>query len=155
MIYVECKPDFTLVQALTQLPRRGIAHELKGKYEVMKRLSSLRNIRAMVDEDPGANQPAYLSRLQVLRDLPQRGLRILEEVSRNNRVVVVCPRLEDWIIRATQEAGLDLTNPRYNLPNSPTRLHREITFDLRKLERLIQDLRDTPRLRCLSGLLSL
>ncbi len=53
MIYVECNPDLTLVQALTQLPRRGIAHELKGKYEVMKRLRSARNARAMVDEAPG------------------------------------------------------------------------------------------------------
>jgi hypothetical protein len=39
MIYVECKPDATLVQVLTQLPRREIVHELKGKYEVVKRIS--------------------------------------------------------------------------------------------------------------------
>jgi hypothetical protein len=155
MIYVECRPDLTLVQALTQLPRREIAHELKGKYEVMKRLSSLRNARAMVDEDPGANQPAYLCRMQVLRDLPQRGLKIVEDVSRNNRVVILCPKLEDWIIRAARDAELDLSNSRYNLPNSPTRLHREITFDLRKFERLVQDLKSAPRLRCLHGLLNL
>jgi hypothetical protein len=52
MIYVEGKPDLTLVQALIQFPRREIAHELKGKYEVLKRLSNLRNARAMVDERP-------------------------------------------------------------------------------------------------------
>ncbi len=95
--------------------------------------------------------------MQVSRDLPQRGLKILEDVALGNLVVVLCPRLEEWIIRTAQEAGLNLTHPRYNLPNSPARLHREITFDLRKFERLIQDLIDTntPRLRCLGRLLSL
>lgn len=155
MIYVECKPDAALVQILTQLPRREIVHELKGKYEIAKRLSNGTNVRAMVDEDPGANQPAYLSRMQVQRELPQRSLRVLEDVAKGNLVVMLCPKLEDWIIRAAQDIGLNLRDPRYNLPNSPTRLHREITFDLRKFERLTQDLRSTPRFQCLQGLLSL
>ena len=155
MIYLECKPDFTLVQALTQLPKREIAHELKGKYEVMKRLSTSTNGRAMVDEDPGTIQPAYLTKMQVLQDLPQRGLRVLEDADRGNLAVILCPKLEDWVIRAAQDAGIDMSNTRYNLPNSPTRLHREITFDLRKFERLVDDLAETPRLQCLHGLLNL
>lgn len=155
MIYLECKPDFTLVQALTQLPKREIAHELKGKYEVMKRLSTSTNRRAMVDEDPGKNQPAYLTKMQVARDLPERGLRLLEDAGRGNLAVILCPKLEDWVLRTAQDAGIDLRNPRYNLPNTSTRLHREITFDRRKFERLVDDLAETPRLRCLYGLLHL
>lgn len=107
MIYVECKPDAALVQILTQLSHRGIVHELKGKYEVVERISSGRNARRMVDEDPGSVQPAYLARMEVLRDLPQSGLKMLEDVARANRVVLLCPKLEDWIIRVALDAGVD------------------------------------------------
>ena len=152
MIYVECKPDAALMQVLTQLPHREIVHE-QNKFEVAKKISIKGNARGLVDEDPGSVQPAYLARMEVLRDLPQRGLKMLEDVARGNRVVLLCPKLEDWIIRAAQDAGRDLRDHRYNLPNTPTRLHREITFDLRKFERLVEDLLGTPRLRCLRRLL--
>lgn len=155
MIYVECKPDAALVQALTQLPHREIVNELKGKYEVLKRISNGSNAKGLVDEDPAANQPAYFARMEVQRDLPQRGLKILEDVGKGNRVVLLCPKLEDWIIMAAQDAEVDLEDRRYNLPNNPTRLHRVINIDLRKFERLVQDLTGTPRLRCLRRLLDL
>ena len=155
MIYCECKPDATMLKVLTQLPNKEIVHEIKGKYEVVKRISRSRNGRGLIDEDPGSNHPIYLSRMILQKDMPLRGLKLLEDTDRGNKVVVLCPKLEDWIIRAAQDSGLDLRDPRYNLPDNPTRLHREITFDLRKLERLVQELANTPRFKCLLSLLRL
>ena len=91
MIYVECKPDQTLVQTLTGQPNRAFIHE-QGKYQLMNKLKRQRNARAMVDEDPGTNQPAYLTTMQVLQDSRETALKLLSDESRGNRVVVLCPR---------------------------------------------------------------
>ena len=152
MIYVECKPDATLVQVLTQLPRREIVHELKGKYEVVKRISNGRNARGLVDEDPEATQPAYFGRMRLEEDFPYRGLKLLQDAG-SNHVILLCPKLEDWIIRAAREVNVSLDH--YNLFNDPRRLHQVINIDLRRFERLVQDLRSAPRLRCLLRLLNL
>ena len=152
MIYVECKPDKLLVQMLTGWPGREIIHE-NDKYRVMKTLSRQQDGRAMVDEDPNANQPAYFSKMQVTQEFSNMGLRVLREESRGNRTVVLCPRLEEWVIRGANEAGISLTDPRYNLPNSGNALHRVINADHRKLERLVEDLASTPRFRALWELL--
>ena len=144
MIYLECKANQTLVQVLIQLPRREIVHELKGKYEVAKRIGSARNALGMVDEDPGQDQPPYLTTMRVLRDMRDRGLKVLQDASRSNRVVILCPTLEEWIIGAAREARLDLRS--YNLPDTASSLHRVINQDLRRFERLAQGLADTPRL---------
>ncbi len=152
MIYVECKPDKLLVQTLTGWHGREILHE-NDKYKVMKTLSRQRNGRAMVDEDPNRNQPAYLSKMRVHQEVSNRGLRVLSDESRGNQVVVLCPKLEDWIIRGAGEADVSLAGPRYNLPNTANALHRVINVDPRKLERLVEDLAGTPRFKALGELL--
>ena len=152
MIYVECKPDQLLVQMLTSWPNREIIHE-NDKYKVMKTLRRQRNGRAMVDEDPNSIPPAYLSKMQVSQETSNRGLRVLLDDSRGNRVVVLCPKLEDWIIRGAGEADVSLSDRRYNLPNTAHALHRVINADHRKLERLVEDLAGTPRFRALRELL--
>ena len=152
MIYVECKPDKLLVQTITGWPGREIIHE-NDKYQVMKTLSRKRNGLAMVDEDPNSNQPAYLSKMQVTEEFRGMGLRVLSDESRGNRAIVLCPRLEEWVIRGANEARISLTDPRYNLSNSGKALHDVINMDLRKFDRLVEDLAGTPRFRALRELL--
>ena len=152
MIYVECKPDKLLVETLTGWSGREIIHE-NDKYRVMKTLRRQTNGRAMVDEDPTSNQPLYLTEMQIQEEFSTMGLRVLSDESRGNRAVVLCPRLEEWVIRGANEAGVSLTDRRYNLPSTVSALHRVINADERKLERLIGDLADTPRFRALRRLL--
>ena len=118
MIYVECKPDQLLVQMLTGWRRREIIHE-NDKFQVMKKLRRQTGGRAMVDEDPTSNQPDYLTEMQIQEEFSNMGLRILSDAARGNRAVVLCPRLEEWVIRGADEAGISLTDRRYNLPNPP------------------------------------
>ena len=152
MIYVECKPDKLLVQMLTGWPGREIIHE-NDKYRVMKTLRRKRNGLAMVDEDPGSNQPRYLNEMKAQEEFSNVGLRVFSDELRGNRAVVLCPRLEEWVIRGANEAGVSLTDRRYNLPSTVSALRRVINADERKLERLIGDLANTLRFRALRRLL--
>ena len=81
------------------------------------------------------------------------GLRVLRDESRGNRVVMLRPKLEDWIIRGANEVGASLTDRRYNLPSTMSALRRVINADERKLRRLVGDLADTPRFKALRELL--
>lgn len=51
IIYVEYSPDEILIRRLTELPRRSVIQELKGKYEVLKRLSAQSDLLAVVHEE--------------------------------------------------------------------------------------------------------
>jgi hypothetical protein len=150
MIYVECKPDETLVRLLTGLPRREIIHELKGKGEVVNQIKKRSNAQGLVDEDPGSTQHRYLRTMRTVHDLPERGLRLLGDSS-GNRIVILCPRLEEWIVQAAREEQLAISA--YCLPEEPRRLHRIINDDLRKFERLVNDLRDSAMLTSLHSAL--
>ena len=152
MIYVECYPDTVLVLTLTRLPQREVIHE-NGKGGVVNRVKNSRNSRGLVDEDPMTTQPTYIGTMTVLEDLPASGLRLLHDSARGNHIVVLCPRLEEWTVRAARDTGIDLS--RYNLPNDPTRLHQVVNDYLSSFQRLVEDLRDSDRLRDLHNLLNL
>lgn len=139
MIYVECKPDFALVKSITKIPKREIIHET-NKPEVCKRLERQRNCEGLVDEDPSSTQPPYIGKLRLENNLPQDELKVLYDESRDNRLIVLCPRLEEWILKAAREANLNME--KYPLPNTPEKLHRVINLNLDRFERLLKDLKD-------------
>lgn len=151
MIFLECDADETLVRTITGLSRREISHELKGKFGVAAQLRGRRDCIGVIDEDPGKNQPAYLSGLIEQQNLSSENLKLLFDTPRNNYVVLLCPRLEEWIIRVTHHARLHMAD--YNLPDDPDRLHGIAKSELDKLERLVNDLRNHEYLRVLSRLL--
>ena len=155
MLYVEGKPDRILALKLTGLPGSEILRE-RNKSEVLKRLVEQSNCLAIVDEDPGHSPPSYLDRMQVATNLSNLGFRVLEHRAQGNRVILLCPRIEEWIIQAAEDSDLRLDYRRYNLPHNAVQLHQVINFDLRKLERLIDDLMQSgaPRIRQLSNLLA-
>jgi hypothetical protein len=148
MIYVECKPDLLLVNTLG-VSKRDIVHA-GNISKVCKGLAKSDHSKGLVDEDPSGVRPGYIDTLRLLRN--QHEITLLRDDKRDNHLVVLCPRLEDWIIKATEEAGLDIR--RYNLPNDGEKLHRVINFDLRKIERLLRDLKErSERINLLRNLL--
>lgn len=88
--------------------------------------------------------------MEIKDDLPQYGLRMLYDTSRNNYCVVLCPRLENWILHA-QDA--DKKVGKYGLPNDAVKLHEIINVNLDKFGNLIEDLTGCKRLKALSRLL--
>ena len=71
-------------------------------------------------------------------DLAPLGLRLYRHGERGNTLIVLCPKLEDWIIAAVRDAVLSIED--YGLPSNPNRLHDVINNDASKLERLLDDL---------------
>jgi len=138
MIFVECKPDRVLVWPIMGIPRRAIRHA-GNKPRVCKELERRRNCRGLVDEDPWSVQPSYLRRMVVVEDLSSFSIKILYDESRGNCLVVLCPRLEEWVLEAVKEAEIDLR--RYGLPRDVEKFHREVNVGLVKFERLIGDLK--------------
>ena len=152
MIYVECFADLTLVQSLTNVTRRGITHEFKGKGEICNRLRKQTNCKGLLDEDPSSAQPRYIKEARLVNDLSEHEIKVLHDGTNNNYLIVLCPRLEEWVLRAAQEAGIDVR--KYNLPNSGIKLHTVIRFTLDKFEDLLEDLKgSSSRLKALKKLL--
>jgi hypothetical protein len=137
MIYTECKPDSALVKTLG-ISKKQIIH-VGNKPDVCKRLEKHKNCNGLVDEDPFSVQPLYLKKLQEKENLSDCGLKILNDNSKNNDLIILCPRLEEWVLKAAKEADLDIS--RYNLPDDGEQLHKVINLDIRKFETLIKDLK--------------
>jgi len=152
MIYVECYPDLAIVKSLTRVTRRGIIHEFKGKGEICNRLRRQTNCKGLVDEDPSSGQPHYMKEARLEKDFSEHEIKVLHDDTNNNYLVILCPRLEEWVLKAAREAGTDVR--KYKLPNNAAKLHGEINIALDKFERLLKDLKNSSnRLKLLKKLL--
>lgn len=121
---VECKPDKYLIKAITNAPRKAIVHAA-NKTEAIKTLLKTREPSiAIIDEDPGSPQPSLLKKFKLKQDFSRWGLKLYEENSPEKRLVIISPRLEDWLLRAGKESGISFR--RYNLPESAKKLHKVI-----------------------------
>ena len=150
MIYVECKPDAALVKSLSKVTRREITHESKG--EICNKLRKHRNCTGLIDEDPSSTQPRYVQEAQLVNDLSDSEIKVLHHSQTDNRLIVLCPRLEEWILKAARDVGMDVRQ--YNLPNDARRLHGNINISLDKFENLLEDLKQSSnRLKTLQKLL--
>jgi len=140
------------VKSLTSITRREITHEFKGKGEICNRLRKQTNCKGLLDEDPYSGQPRYLKEARLEDDLTEHDIKVLHHGQTNNRLIVICPRLEEWILGAAREAGVDVR--KYGLPNNAGQLHKEINIVLDKFEKLLADLKDlSNRLKTLKRLL--
>lgn len=149
MIFVECYADITLVKSIINLPGKEIAHEFKGKGGICARLRENTNHVGLVDEDPASTQPLYIKESRVVEDFQETNLKVLYHSSGNSFIVVLCPTLEEWILRAAREINVDVL--RYSLPDNAKKLHNVINFDLRKFEKLLDDLKNSSRLKKLKS----
>jgi hypothetical protein len=131
MRYIECKPDETLVRALG-CPRREFKHT-SGKSRVCGRLEKDTGAVGIVDEDPGSVQPSYLVQAKALAT--EHDICVREDQKRENKIVVLKPRLEEWLIKTAAGAGLSMEE--FGLSSKPDELHREINSRIPALQKLI------------------
>ena len=123
-VFVECYPDEALLRAIG-VPRKQLRHE-RCKGEVVKKVLKLDCAIGMIDEDPASAQPRDLSNYEEVE--AAEGLRLLaRRGSGQRKLVVVCPRLEEWLI---QRALLSDVKPKdYDLPDDANRLHSIARYD--------------------------
>jgi len=118
-IFVECYSDTELIRFLG-VASRDVRH-VGGKGKVIQQVRDQADAAGLIDEDPRSPQPRDLRNYQI--EKTAFGLNFLERNSADRkRLVVVCPRLEDWIITRAAAAGLKLA--KYSLPDDPSELHK-------------------------------
>jgi hypothetical protein len=138
VLIVECDPDLVLVETLTTPSRKRNKHA-GGKSMVIRNLMrTYENSVGMIDEDPASIQPDDLQRFTETNRLQREQIRIHHHDQRNNRLIVLCPKLEEWVLGACSEAGIDVRD--YNLPNNPNQLHEVINVRINRFRQLVEDL---------------
>lgn len=149
-LYLECIPDEALAMCLG-VARKRITHQ-NDKGRVCNRLEKSRDAVGMIDEDPQSAQPAYLKKLE--KKESKHRVIILEEIDKNNRVIIICPRLEEWLLQTSREASVDLKQ--FGLPDNAKDLHKVIHFKLDQLKQLLRHLeeRQNPPILYLKSLLN-
>jgi nitrogen regulatory protein PII-like uncharacterized protein len=91
----------------------------------------------MVDEDPGAAPHPYMKKL--VAEPVEHEIRVLHDLERKNRLIVICPRLEEWLVQSAKNSGLKMTDFGFESDKGP-RLHRKINHRLPNVERLVKAL---------------
>ncbi|MDZ7401133.1 MAG: hypothetical protein ONB37_13300 [candidate division KSB1 bacterium] len=140
MIFVECNADKTLLTSLG-IQAKDIYHVF-SKGNVCNRLRKNKNCIGLVDEDPDSGQPQYLETLALISD--KNDVKVLNDKNNQNYLIVLCPRLEDWIVAAAQQAEVDLAS--YNLPANGNALHKVVNVRLADFERLIKELKKSSKM---------
>jgi hypothetical protein len=132
--HLESRPDEVMVRCLGKI-KKDIVHHDKGRImAILKRETAQ---IAMVDEDPRAYTHPYLEELQLENE--QHYLKVFTDKKRKNKVVMLCPNLEGWLIKVCQTLKIDLKD--FYLPNDENKLHKEINQHLPKVEKLIDHLK--------------
>ncbi|GAJ07436.1 unnamed protein product [marine sediment metagenome] len=117
-VLVECNADEAVLRALG-LPRKQLLH-FGGKYELLKKLKKRPHDVGMVDEDPGKVQPQDMGSYRQTDSA--EGLHLLaRQGSGGQRLVMICPKLEDWLIQRAKSSGIRPED--YGLPSDPDKLH--------------------------------
>lgn len=138
MFVVECITEDTLVRLLTSVSRRRVDH-VSGRSRVLRKLvRNYENSVGVIDEDPNRTHSRLIQRFRETDSLERDRLRILGDTQRNNRLIILRPRLEEWIIEASREANINLGS--YGLPNDPNELHEVINLRIGRFQRLVEEL---------------
>ncbi len=143
MIYVECLPDTTLAKSLSG----GMTVEhLHGKSRVCNKLMDNTNSKGMVDQDEKTQTHPYIKELiatGTINDLQNDEIIVYIDIIRHNTLVMLKPRLEEWIIKTTRIAGINMMNS-YHLPDTAEELHLALSIGdkehINKFRMLIQKL---------------
>jgi hypothetical protein len=134
-LFVECKSDETLAIALGVAPR-AIEHAA-NRAGVCAQLARREGVIGVVDEDPDSASQSYMKSLP--QESWEHGVRVLTDKKRGNRVVVLSPRLEEWLVESAKSAGLKMTDFGFESDNG-LQLHSEINQRLRNEQNLIEAL---------------
>jgi hypothetical protein len=138
MIYVECKADKSLVHVIADVRPYEIEH-CPGKNEVLKKLLKDKKSIGIIDEDPNAPSPNELKELKFECRESRLSLKFCYERSNNNLLIIICPRLEDWIIEASKKEKINLNS--YDLPSNPVDFHNIINPNITKFQNLLHVLK--------------
>ena len=118
-VLVECDADEVVLRNLGVV-KKQLFH-FAGRNRVITRLKDMPGAVGMVDEDPGSTQHPDL-KASYRQAKSAKGLLLLtRQGSGGQRLVMICPKLEDWLIARAKSSGIRPED--YGLPSDPDRLH--------------------------------
>ena len=94
--------------------------------------------KGLVDGDPHSPRPCLLEQFKEEERCDEYGLVVLAYQEKGNRLIVLCPRLEEWILEAAKEAGVDVED--YGLPKDAVELHGRVNIEIDRFSELVKDL---------------
>ena len=127
-VFVECFHDKAVVRSVA-VKRQDMRHE-HSIGNVMNRLRRMSGeVIGLIDEDPGSGgRPVELQNYEVRQESHQ--LRLLcHRTDPSKRVIVFCPRLEEWLIARAKVCGVKTGD--YGLPDTGRALHHDPRYDLK------------------------
>jgi len=140
-VMVECLADRTLAAILFDIDRRIVEHK-SNKEEVIKALvKKEEHTVGIVDEDPYSPESRFFR--QITSGTPAlntHGLKLYHLKERGNKLIVICPRLEDWVLRMCDELGVKPN--KYGLPDAPKKLHKIINLNIFGFEKLLREIKE-------------
>jgi hypothetical protein len=147
-LFLECKPDQTLAVALG-FPEKDVVHS-HGKGRVSNYLSKHQGVIGLVDGDFGSSEPRGLK--DYVEKRHEHGVRLRTNPNRENRLIVLCPRLEPWLIQAAKTSGVKMET--FGLPEKLHDLDALINQRLPNVGRLVEELlrRNNPAICFLQSL---
>jgi hypothetical protein len=135
MIYVECNTDRILIYVLTNKTPNAVEH-CAGKGGVLEKLEYFRSSIGVIDEDPEAQQDSRIRNFNFTGS--KFSLEIYENKDKNNKLIVLCPRLEDWILEIVKEEDINLNN--FGFSEDPNKFHKQANLNLAKFQALLHTL---------------
>ena len=118
-VLVECNADEVVLKNLG-VPKKQLFH-FGGKDKLINHLKKLPEAVGVVDEDPASTQHPDL-KASYHQVKSAEGLHLMaRQGSGGQRLIVVCPKLEDWLIDRAKISGIQIEM--FNLPGDPDRLH--------------------------------
>jgi hypothetical protein len=123
---VEDAPHKSLLQSLG-IPRKRILL-FGSKGNVIKKLKDRPGDMGIVDEDPQSiqTQPHELANYQEVDNGEELCL-LARRGHNKQKLVVICPRIEDWLIQRAKLSDIDPT--RYYLPSTPKKLKELVHYE--------------------------
>lgn len=121
MTYFECYADEVVLRAVG-FSSKDLEHSF-GRSKVCHKLSKDANSIGFVDEDPNKAQDPYMRYLFTLPPIYRdEHLLCFTDIKSKNKLLVVRPNLEGWIIKLVTERKIDLKRD-YGLPKDWKELH--------------------------------
>jgi hypothetical protein len=79
------------------------------------------------------------------RDFHQCDIAVYVESSSGRKLIVIKPRLEEWLIKAGRECNISFG--KYNLPEKGKKLHDVINLNIKRLEGVLKEMLNIKCLR--------
>jgi len=118
-VLIECNADYIVLRNIG-VQKKQLFH-FAGKDKLINRLRNLPGAFGVVDEDPASIQHPDLKASYRQTDSAE-GLHLLaRQGSGGQRLVMICPKLEDWLIERAKSSGIRPKD--YGLPSDPDKLH--------------------------------